>query len=154
VTLWLFRLLGLVPLVAYWLLLAVTMRSSQRQEYAADRVAARLAGRDEMLGTLRLLGHADELRLALRTATMGSRSDLLATASAFVPTAPPREHAAVGAAPGFSSHPPRQLRIEAVAALSERDPAVTWDDESSAAADREVEPALRRAERWLRDSFL
>jgi heat shock protein HtpX len=154
VAMWLFRLIGLVPLVTYWLLLAVTLRSSQREEYAADRAAASVAGRDGMLGALRLLGHADELRLALRSATMGSRTDLLATASSFVATAPAREARTSELGPGFSSHPPRRLRMEAVAAVPDREPLVGWDAESAAAADREIAPALRQSERWLRDSFL
>jgi len=107
-----------------------------------------------MLGALRLLGHADELRLALRSATMGSRTDLLATASSFVASAPAREARTPDLGPGFSSHPPRRLRMEAVAALPDRDPVVEWDAESASAADREIEPALRQSERWLRDSFL
>jgi hypothetical protein len=44
--------------------------------------------------------------------------------------------------------------MEAVAALPDRDPVVEWDAESASAADREIEPALRQSERWLRDSFL
>lgn len=146
---------GLLPLSLGWVLLHLTSRDAQRSEYQADRIMARVAGRDGALAWLQLIQREAALDAALQRAAL-ARTDTLAAAAAF-----DAANEAPMAAPGrddradpFDSHPPTPYRIEAVAAQPATTPAVVLDADRAAAVDQELASALPMVERRVRDRYL
>lgn len=146
---------GFVPLALGWMLQHLTSRDAQRAEYRADRIMARVAGRDAALDQLELVLREAALDAALQRAAL-ARSDTLEAARAFdarsqppMP-APGRHHRANP----FDSHPPTPYRIEAVTAQPATAPEVVLDAARAAAIDVELGPVLGTIERRVRDRYL
>lgn len=152
VVLW---VVGLVPLALGRLLLAITVRDSQRSEYRADRASVAVAGNDGAVAMLRLVQRAAGLDAALQRAAI-ARADVLEAARAFDPTADtgptaPGWHDTVDL---FDTHPPLAYRIEAVQAQPLTTAAVVLDSSRAAAVEAELAPAFAKVERRVRDSYL
>ena len=147
-----FRVLAVVPLGGYYLLLAVTLRASQRAEYRADRLAAGVAGPESMRTALVKLGQAQWVNNNLRRAVMAREPALLRVAE---------QHAFTGQAPAedahgseaFVSHPPIPLRIDAVQHLSGTSARVVVSSSTDGLIAAELATALGWAEKRLRDHY-
>ncbi len=152
-TRWLLRIVSIVPGAAARALFAITRRDSRRAEYRADRTSARVAGRQDTLGGLQLLLRARGIDHALQRASIARTEDVLAAAAHFAQTQTSASEAE-GPISAFDSHPPATLRIEAVEHLPDTPSTISLSPAQIAAMDAELAPALGRAARRLRDSYL
>lgn len=146
-----FRVLALIPLGGYYLLLAVTLRASQRAEYRADRLAGQVAGPESMRTALVKLGQAESLNNNLRRAVMAREPELLRVAEqhAFTSQAP----ADARASEAFASHPPIPLRIDAVEHLTGTSAQVLDSSSTDDLIAVELATAMGWAEKRLRDHY-
>ncbi len=153
----LLEVVGLVPRWAYLALRAATMRSSQRAEYWADIVGARVAGPggSAALESCSLL--RDSFDLGVRREAMSGQGDVVVAGRAQVLQLPAAEvrrqlrRIAVRPRQAFASHPPADLRHSLASSLPPAAPLVVLDEAWLARIDDELEPWTRAASTRLRE---
>jgi Zn-dependent protease with chaperone function len=152
------------------LLDGLTMRTSQRAEYLADRAAARIASSETAVELLDLLLVTDAVDIELRRESVlaqtgiGGRSrrdawdGLWERLAAHVGSVPEREYERlrrVSALRGHSvdsTHPPTHARRQCVSEGEPRPALLTLDDDTSAAIATELAAARKRvAQQVIRD---
>ncbi len=88
------RALSRVLIWAAFGLVLLVFRDKQRSEYYADRLAARLAGRDGTLRMLQTLGNDTPYAVSVQALGIHSEGrDLISSLRAAIAATPPREHA-------------------------------------------------------------
>ncbi|TCO58670.1 M48 family metallopeptidase [Actinocrispum wychmicini] len=134
-------------------LLAVASRDHQRAEYAADVLAARVAGTDGVVGLVDTLVMGESIVMAIRGAELSAEPG---AASWRVAATRVRQGADVKVARQvsvredaslWSSHPPAGYRARMIEALPAHEALVTLSEEDLAAIDREVAAWYKRAGR-------
>ncbi len=126
-------------------LVLLVFRDKQRSEYYADRLAARLAGRDGALRMLQTLGNDKPYAVSVQALGIHSEGrDLISSLRAAIAATPPREHARLRRAEELEgsqldyTHPPTALRIEMLRAGDPEPPQLVLDASASEALDREL----------------
>jgi Zn-dependent protease with chaperone function len=147
-------LVGLIPRTLGFVLLWLTQRQSQRAEFDADRVAARVAGRSASSVILGLVAMQGSFALGLRRAAMNHAADPLADAVGYVRDVPASERERQlrldeRRRTAFDSHPPTAQRVGFVVSLPEETPSLLLDPEWSRRIDQELasfaSPLVREA---------
>ncbi|WP_238015593.1 M48 family metallopeptidase [Dactylosporangium sp. AC04546] len=147
------RLVLRVPQV---LLAVAALRDGQRAEYHADAVAARVAGRDAVVGLLDLSTLLDSVQMLVKRDARNGRpvTGWPATVEGLLAEAGPgieaRREATLERVTLFDTHPPSGLRARVAAARPSEGAAVVLDEAWNARIDTELARHSTRAARTLR----
>ncbi len=161
-------LLALANLIlpTLWALSLLLWRESQRAEYRADHVAARLAGRRALASLLRKFDRAGQLVEVVRARALASRQregarDLITRiqeldwhTSPAAPTAAELSHLVEVDLAADSSHPPKAYRLDVLCSLGSDSAAVTLSRGEYEAILSEVWTESPRIEAELVDRYL
>ncbi|MEU7977608.1 hypothetical protein AB0B63_03625 [Micromonospora sp. NPDC049081] len=146
------RLLFGIHLLLVW----TALRDSQRAEYLADELAARVAGTDGVRDLLDVLLSGDSVARVVRQAarTGGGpavwRSGVASARTAAVARMPlVRQLSVRDAASLFASHPPAGLRHRMLTARTPQEPTVTLDDSRMERLDAELSRHFDRTARTV-----
>jgi Zn-dependent protease with chaperone function len=141
-------LLFVISRPAYWLLLLelhLLLRDSQRAEYLADALAARVAGTDAVVSlSEKMLLSSTFHAVVQKSAQRGSELDLFAELASVVGSVPDREKerrrrvARLEGARLSETHPPTGKRIELLERRRRLQPEVLLDTDRSEAIDAEL----------------
>jgi Zn-dependent protease with chaperone function len=135
---------------------------SQRAEYLADHLAAKVAGSAAGISLLHKIGLGCNLKAVVERVYYGGDSDgrsIIEAFRAFASSVPTREMERIRRANEKedaridSSHPPTAMRIRFIAARNVDSPAVTLDDAHSAAIDAELRQLSERLSMTLMDKY-
>ena len=136
------------------------LRNSQRAEFLADALAARIAGADAVVGLQERLLLASTFYGVVKGAMRDpGAAGLLAKAARALDDVPERERerrARVARLEGArldSTHPPTAHRIDLLERRGSRDAAVTLDEAGSRTIDVELDPLLGSVESTLVDEY-
>jgi len=128
----------------------LAMRASQRAEYRADALSARLAGTEAAAATMDALLLTESCSFAMHRARQrGETPDVWSTVRAHVRDMPPREHERLRrldrrrGSQVDDSHPPTALRVEMLRRGAAQPAQLGVDDEEMRAVDAELREAHR-----------
>jgi Zn-dependent protease with chaperone function len=139
--------------------LLLLLRSSQRGEYLADRIAARVGSSEGARSLLETLMLVEPCADRLRRAALRGESDLLAQARQYVTELPDSERERLRRIAERThhrvdeTHPPDHLRRELVRTQPAEPGRIVLSTQASADLDAELHPQLARAEKELRDAL-
>ena len=148
------------PLYGLLLLqLSLVLRDSQRAEYLADALAARVAGTDAVVAAHEKLLLSSALDGVVQSVSRASELDLFAELEAAIRRVPERERerrrraARLEDARLEDTHPPTAMRIELLTRRDRRPGLVALDEEHSARIDAELAPLRAPLQRRLVDEY-
>lgn len=151
---------------ALWVLSLLLWRESQRAEYRADQIAAKLAGRAALAALLRKSGRADQIFEVVRSRALASRQragarDLITRIRDLdwrVPVGPPSEaeagFVAERDAQANASHPPLTYRLDLVYAHAHDAATLTLTQGEFDAIQAELWAEAPRIEAQMIDRYL
>ena len=158
----LMRLFGGMTRGVRGLLASLLFVDSQRAEYLADHLAAKVAGSEAVVMMMRKLGLGYNLRAVAERVYYGGDTDgrsVIAAFHDFASAVPAREMERIKRvdereeARIDASHPPTASRIRFIEGRARLDPIVVLDDVQSRAMDNELQPFFARLSMKLMDDF-
>lgn len=149
-----------LPKLLLYLLVHLLASDSQRAEYLADQMGARVGGTAGMLNLLHKLHMIEALTLSADRFFEGGRTQgVLEVLRKRVETIPPREIERIKRVENLldsrldSTHPPTRYRIELLEARPVNEPEVVLSPEHIAAIEEEVALITPYVEGWMLDSY-
>lgn len=153
------RLVSYLPAAGLWLLARLSWHESQRAEYLADALGARLAGRQAAVSTLHTLEQQPIFATALHQLALNRESgDLFAKARARLLEVPRRRVVRPSRYRIEGTHPPTAFRLEFIASRPDEPPEILLTETENRALSEELaafapEVQKRLVERYLRRMY-